>query len=134
LPLAHIAAAGQPGLDPGSVTALLALVTAVFGCLAWGTRHAWRIARRVTHFLDDYAGEEARDGRPATPGFMARLASVETLIREIAGETKPNHGTSLRDALNRVERDVSEVRAEVSDIRREQAAVRKRLEDSTHER
>lgn len=108
-------------MDPAWLTALVALVVAVFGGLAWAGRWAWRILRRVTHFLDDYAGRPAEDGLPARPGFMARLASAEESLAHVVAETSPNHGTSLRDMVMRTAQDVA-------DIKTEQAAVRDRLE------
>ena len=103
------------------LTAAVALVVAVFGGLAWAGRWAWRILRRVTHFLDDYAGRPAEDGLPARPGFMARLASAEESLAHVVAETSPNHGTSLRDMVMRTAQDVA-------DIKHEQAGVRTRLE------
>jgi hypothetical protein len=108
-------------MNPEWVAALTALAAAVSGCIAWGLRWAWRILRRVGHFLDDYAGEPARDGLPAKPGFMARLAAVEGQLEHVVTETSPNHGTSLRDI-------VIKTAADVADIRTEQAKVREKLE------
>ena len=103
------------------LTAFVALVVAVCGGLTWAGRHAWAIVRRVTHFLDDYAGQPARDGLPARPGFMARLASVEDSLAHVVQETRPNHGNSLRDVVARTAADVAV-------IKQEQAGVRTRLE------
>ena len=114
-------------MDPAWLTALVALIAAVCGGLAWALRWAWRILRRINHFLDDYAGQPARDGMPARPGFMARLTSVEEALAHVVAETKPNHGSSLRDVVHQTARDVAEIKTE-------QAAVRARLElfDARH--
>jgi hypothetical protein len=103
------------------LTAFVALTVAVCGGLTWAGRHAWRIVRRVTHFLDDYSGQPARDGMPATPGLMARLASAEELLKHVVAETTPNGGGSMRDMVMRTAADVAE-------IKQEQAGVRSRLE------
>jgi hypothetical protein len=108
-------------MDPQWIAALVALVVAVFGCLAWVVRYAWHVLRRTVHFLDDYAGEPARDGLPARPGFMARLGSVEHLLAKVVAETTPNGGGSMRDEVARTARDVA-------DIKTAQAGVRTRLE------
>lgn len=108
-------------MDPAWLTALTALAVAVAGCLLWALRHLWRIIRRVTHFLDDYSGQPARDGMPAKPGFMGRLASVEESIAHLATEMQPNHGSSLRDVVHQTARDVS-------DIKQDQASMRARME------
>lgn len=104
-------------MDPGWVAALVALLAAVAGCLAWSTRWAWRILRALGHFLDDWRGEPARDGRAQTPGVMARLGSVEELVRSISAEVQPNHGTSLRDAVNATAGTVDAIRAEQERIK-----------------
>lgn len=98
-------------MSPEWVAALVALVVAVFGCVAWAMRWAWRILRRVVHFLDDYAGTPAQDGRPAVPGFMARLANVETQLGHVVAETSPNHGRSIRDLVLKTADDVAEITA-----------------------
>ena len=103
------------------LTAFVALVVAVCGGMAWTGRHAWRIVRRVTHFLDDYAGQPARDGMPAKPGLMARLASVEESLAHVVTETTPNGGGSMRDMVMRTAADVAV-------IKQEQSGVRARLE------
>ena len=103
------------------VAALTAAVVAAVTGLAWAARHAWHLLRRLTHFLDDYAGQPARDGLPARPGFMARLASVEDSLAHVVQETRPNHGNSLRDVVARTAADVAV-------IKQEQAGVRTRLE------
>lgn len=114
-------------MDPAWVTALIALVAAVFGAIAWAVRWAWRILRRITHFLDDYAGQPARDGLPAKPGFMARLGSVEQLLANVVAETTPNGGGSMRDEVARTARDVG-------DIKQDQASMRARIELWEHQR
>lgn len=76
-----------------------------------------RAIKRVIHFFDDFLGEEERPGVPARPGFNERMAkfencmnkmnenisNIEDKIQEIEKELKPNSGTSLRDAINRIE-------------------------------
>ena len=47
-------------------------------------------------FMRDWAGEPAAPGRSAVPGVMERLNRID-------GELKRNGGSSMKDALNRVE-------------------------------
>jgi hypothetical protein len=122
--LPRVIAAGTAGTGSDGaawITAAVALTGAIIGCIAWAARWLWRILRRAAHFFDDYFGEPARDGVDAKPGVMSRLASVETLIAQVHAETRPNHGTSLRDV-------VAATAADVADIKREQAVVRADLE------
>lgn len=111
-------------MDPGWFAAAAAMAIAVGGLAAWSARWAWRIARRVVHFLDDYAGVPARDGMAARPGFMARLASVEQMLAQVVAETTPNGGQSLRDVVHRTAADVAE-------IKYEQTAMKEQIEDLT---
>jgi hypothetical protein len=120
VPVAAVQSAAS-GMDPAWLTALVALVVAVFGFLAWGARWAWRILRSVSRFLDDYAGQPARDGMAARPGFMARLSSAEEALAHVVAETKPNHGTSLRDVVHQTAQDVAS-------IKKDQASMRARIE------
>lgn len=105
-------------MDPGWFSAAAAMAIAIAGLLAWLGRTAWRASRRLGHFLDDYHGQAAHDGRPEVPGFMARLTSVEQVLQQVLQETKPNHGASLRDDVRQVRADVGEVRTDVGELRR----------------
>jgi hypothetical protein len=105
-------------LDAAWLAAGTALAVAVAGFTAWAARYLWKILRRVVHFLDDYSGQPARDGMPGTPGFMARLGSVEGLAARIAAEMHPNGGLSLRDVVDRTSSDVVQLRTQVESIQR----------------
>ena len=113
-------------MDPAWITTVVALAVAAAGCFGWIISHAWRVLRRVTRFLDDYAGEPARDGLPARPGFMARLASAETLIGKVLAETQPNHGTSLRDVVHKTAEDITEIKSDQAALRVEVEILRRR--------
>ena len=108
-------------MNPEWLAALVALVVAMVGGIAFALRWAWRILRRTVHFLDDYSGQPARDGMPAKPGLMARLTTVEEALAKVVSEMSPNHGQSLRDRVDQTAADVAE-------IKREQVRVRQQLE------
>lgn len=55
-----------------------------------------RLARQNDEFREDWYGVPARPGRAAVPGVPERLSLIEK-------ELKPNHGSTLRDAISRVE-------------------------------
>jgi hypothetical protein len=54
------------------------------------------------HFMRDWAGEPAAPGRSAVPGVMERLNRID-------GELKRNGGSSMKDALNRVEKKLDQI-------------------------
>lgn len=105
-------------MSPAWITALVALIAAVGGLAAWALRWAWRILRQTAHFLDDWRGEPAHDGLPATPGVMARLGSIEETVARVVAETTPNSGKSLRDAVGRIESDVRNLTTDQGEMRR----------------
>lgn len=114
-----------PGLDPAWVSAALAFAAAITGLTAWAARWAWRAARRVTHFLDAWNGQPEADGIPARPGVMARLGTLEETVTAVHAETQANHGTSLRDVVNRTEAAVAGIITEQEAVRAELAKVTK---------
>lgn len=52
-------------------------------------------------FMVDWAGEPARPGRDATPGVMERLNNID-------GALKNNGGSSIKDAVDRIEKRLEE--------------------------
>jgi hypothetical protein len=64
--------------------------------------HSWDL------FMRDWSGEETRPGHDAEPGVMERLNNLD-------GQFKKNHGTSLKDVVDRIEKKIN--------------AIDKRLED-----
>jgi len=53
-------------------------------------------------FMRDWAGEEKAPGRSAVPGVMERLNRID-------GELKRNGGSSMKDAINRIEQKLSQI-------------------------
>lgn len=47
------------------------------------------------HFMRDWRGEPAEPGRDATPGVMERLNRID-------GEFKTNHGSTMKDAVDKL--------------------------------
>ncbi len=85
-----------------------------------------KFLKKVVHFFDDYFGEEERPGIERRPGFSERIHSIESSLQKvddkfqtiefninsIEKELQPNSGTSLRDAINRIERRVNALESE----------------------
>jgi hypothetical protein len=99
---------GSTGIGPLDTVAVWATaVAAVAGlcALGWRVAHrARRVARRIEEFIDDWQGVEARAGVEGRAGVMERLAAIEHRVAAIVHEVRPNNGSSLRDAVNRVDR------------------------------
>lgn len=62
-----------------------------------------RLAKQNDLFRDEWWGKPAEPllNRPRTPSVPERLAHIES-------ELKPNHGSSMRDAIDRVERHLAD--------------------------
>jgi hypothetical protein len=70
-----------------------------------------RLYKRVHDFMDtwdqfhrDWDGEPAMPGRSAVPGVMERLNRID-------GELKRNGGSSMKDAINRIEKKLEQIDA-----------------------
>ena len=89
--------------------AAIALISAALALVAWGVRLALKVAKRATHFMDDFFGEAARPGVPAKPGLVERLTLLESQSQEILHEVTLNSGQSIKDVVNRTESAVSDL-------------------------
>ncbi|GGL27751.1 hypothetical protein H9L10_03490 [Phycicoccus endophyticus] len=93
------------GLHPAVAWMLGGLAAVTVAGTAWRTvlgpsaRRITQVVRRFDRFLDDWYGEDARDGRPARPSMTTRMSNVEH-------EVTFNGGSSLKDSVRRVERAV----------------------------
>ena len=83
-----------------------ALIT--LGGAALVIKRLWRAARKVSRFIDAVLGKPAEFGRPSEPGVLERMVAHEDRLREIQHELHPNSGLSLRDAVDRTERALSD--------------------------
>ncbi len=92
-------------------------LAAIFGVLAVLWRAIRRITQAVENFSEDWQGTPARPGVPARPGMMERVGGIEQSVGgierrvgAIEHELHPNSGSSLRDAVDRVEEHVRPAR------------------------
>lgn len=105
---------GGKELTLAQLVALLSVVAAVLAALKW----VFPFIVKVVHFVDDAMGEKARPGVPARPGLLQRMTQIEERVHavdEILHELKPNNGSSLADAVNRIECQVNELMAQRKD-------------------
>lgn len=75
-------------------------VAVFFGLKFW--KAVAPVFREIRNFLDDWKGEQDRPGVPGRAGVMSRLSSIEH-------ELHPNSGLSMRDAINRTEKQGKEM-------------------------
>jgi hypothetical protein len=87
---------------------LAATVTAI-GVIGVGLHKATKLVKRFIHFLDDYFGEEERPGFEGRPGIQERLGYLESEISCISYEMRPNSGTSIKDAIARIEKRLEQL-------------------------
>ncbi|GAA3718370.1 hypothetical protein [Streptomyces tremellae] len=80
-----------------TAAAVAGVAIPVLGVAGAGARWVGKRWARIDEFIDDWQGTPPRPGVPARPGVMARLDAIEH-------ELRPNSGSSLRDAVNRVDR------------------------------
>jgi hypothetical protein len=59
-------------------------------------------------FMRDWSGEPASPGRSAVPGVMERLNRID-------GELKRNGGSSMKDAVNRIEKKLTQIDARLEE-------------------
>lgn len=91
------------------VTMWATTIIAIGGAVGvlWGlTRPIVKKARSLITSLDkfvrDWEGEEASPGRQAVPGVMERLNNID-------GELKHNGGTTMKDAVKRIETKLQKI-------------------------
>ena len=85
-------------------------------------KSAKKIIDQVDDFMEDWKGTETREGRIGTPGVMARLNKID-------GELSHNGGSSIKDAVDRIEKKIKEIddRLEIGD--KEFDKIEHRLDD-----
>lgn len=74
-------------------------------------------------FMADWAGEPARPGRDAVPGVMERLNRID-------GELRNNGGSSIKDAVDRIESRLKEGDVEFAKLQKEIQEIKKNTKSS----
>ena len=87
---------------------LAATVTAI-GVIGVGIHKTTLLVKRFIHFLDDYFGEEPRPGFEGRAGMQERMSIIEQELKCVSYEMRPNSGTSIKDAINRIEKRLEQL-------------------------
>jgi hypothetical protein len=92
--------------------AFIAIVAAAVGVI-W--RLFYPLVKKARHLLDslsrftvDWFGEDAAPGRDAVPGVMERLNNID-------GELKHNGGSTMKDAIKRIENKLKAIDARLDE-------------------
>ena len=91
-------------MSPNEFLVMLAATITAIGVIGVGLHKATKLTKRFIHFLDDYFGEEERPGFEGRPGMQERLKYMESEIACISYEMRPNSGSSIKDAIGRIEK------------------------------
>lgn len=91
-------------MSPNEFIMMLAATVTAIAVIGVGLHKGTKLIKRFIHFLDDYLGEEERPGFAARPGIQERLGYMESEIYCISYEMRPNAGSSIKDAINRIEK------------------------------
>jgi hypothetical protein len=91
-------------MSPNEFLMMLAATVTAIGVIGVAIHKTSKLVKRFIHFLDDYFGEEERPGFEGRPGMQERLKFMEEEIACISFEMRPNHGTSIKDAVHRIEK------------------------------
>lgn len=92
------------GTDLETMLAVGVSLTVIVGGLAGAWRKwAGPFIRKIGYFLDDWNGEPARPGFDGRPSVPVRLEAIEREQRRVSHEVQTNSGSSLKDAVKRLE-------------------------------
>lgn len=92
------------GYDVETVLGVGVSLTILIGALAavW-RRYVAPFLRKIGYFLDDWNGEPARPGFEGRPSVPVRLEAIEREQKRVSHEVQTNSGSSLKDAVKRLE-------------------------------
>jgi hypothetical protein len=74
------------------------------GLIKWISRKTSIFEKKFDSFMRDWGGEPAAPGRDAVPGVMERLNNID-------GELKHNGGSTMKDAMQRIEHKLDTIDA-----------------------
>ena len=95
----------------GSLGIIATALVAVFKIILPFSKRIKKWIGTWESFMDDWAGEEARPGRDRVPGVMERLNDID-------GELKNNGGSSIKDAVDRIEKNVNTLATDSKEIKK----------------
>ena len=106
----------------GAIIAVGGAVGIIYKVVAPVIKKARQMLESLDHFMRDWFGEPASDGRDAVPGVMERLNRID-------GELKHNGGSSMKDSQRRIEQKLKEIDARLEEGNQRFERIEKRLSD-----
>jgi len=103
----------------GIIGGTVLLGIAVYNWLLPHARKFLNYIKKRNQFYDDWYGEQARPGVPARQGVMERLLNHEESLSVLMVRTEElctNSGESIKDKVNRLDTQVSELSVKVDNI------------------
>lgn len=79
-----------------------------------------KLLEALERFVRDWEGEAAHSGRDAVPGVMERLNRID-------GELKHNSGSSMKDAIKRIEHKLTQIDARLDEGNKRFDEIEKRM-------
>lgn len=103
-----------------TIIAVGGAIGVVWGLLRPIARKTKALMDALDRFTTDWFGEEARVGHKAVPGVLERLERLESELRH-------NGGSSMKDALKRVEDKINQIDVRLEDGNNRFDEIEKRL-------
>ena len=91
-----------------AIGVFMLILGVVVGIFRWVYRWSRTFDKKWDTFMRVWAGEPAAPGRDAVPGVMARLNNID-------GELKHNGGSTMKDAMKRVEKKLDTIDTRLSE-------------------
>jgi hypothetical protein len=104
----------------GAIIAVGGAVTILWKLIRPLVRKTKELMEALSRFVRDWEGEDAAPGRDKVPGVMERLNNID-------GELKHNGGSTMKDALKRVEQKLEKIDARLEAGDKRMSEIEKRI-------
>jgi hypothetical protein len=105
-----------------SIAIVIGAWFAISRLIAPAVKRIKQIGKDLDNFIEDWHGTPAREGRDAIPGVMQRLNNID-------GELTHNGGSSVKDAVQRIESGIIKINHRLEEGDKKFNEIEDRLED-----
>jgi hypothetical protein len=105
-----------------SIAIVIGAWFAISKLIAPAVKKIKEIGQNLDNFIEDWHGTPARDGRDSVPGVMDRLNKID-------GELTHNGGSSVKDAVARIESGIIKINDRLEEGDKKFNEIEDRLED-----